>query len=156
MNSLPATVQAASARDGVTLLYLVKQVELAVRSRLEQVTRQAGLSVTQYTALTVLERRPGLTSAELAKNSFVRAQSMSTVTTELVDGRLVSRSPDPAHHRRQLLTVTARGRELLLQLRPAVAEIEVQMVQGFGAEEVDRFRSALRLCRVGLAGDGPH
>ncbi|MEF2977173.1 MarR family winged helix-turn-helix transcriptional regulator [Subtercola sp. YIM 133946] len=142
-------------REAVTLLYLIKQVELAIRARLESVTREAGLTVTQYTALTVLERRPGLTSAELAKNSFVRAQSMSAVTAELLEHGMVTRMRDPSHHRRQLLTVSSTGRDLLVRLRPAVASIEQQMVSALAADDVPDLRRTLHLCRFALAGDAP-
>jgi hypothetical protein len=50
-----------------TLLYVMKQLELAVRSRLDDIVRPAGLTALQYTALTVLERRPDLTSSQLAR-----------------------------------------------------------------------------------------
>ena len=64
-----------AAQSETTLLYLVKRVELAVRSRLDEVLRPGGLTTLQYTALTVLQRHPAsLTSAQLARNSFVTAQ----------------------------------------------------------------------------------
>ena len=74
------------------LLYLVKQVELAVRSHLDDLLRPAGLTALQYTALTVLERHPDLSSAHLARNSFVTAQSMADMITTLEGrGRIHSR-----------------------------------------------------------------
>ena len=48
------------------LLYLVKQVELAVRSHLDNLLRPAGLTALQYTALTVLERHRDMSAAQLA------------------------------------------------------------------------------------------
>ena len=48
----------AHDRD-VTLLYLIKQVELAVKQALDDVVATADLTTLQYTALTVLERHPG-------------------------------------------------------------------------------------------------
>jgi DNA-binding MarR family transcriptional regulator len=119
------------------------------------VTREVGLTVTQYTALTVLERRPGLTSAELAKNSFVRAQSMSAVTTELTETGLVSRTQDPSHQQRQLLTVTAAGHELLDHVRPTVDWIEQQMVSALPQDDIGQFRQALQFCRFALGGGWP-
>jgi DNA-binding MarR family transcriptional regulator len=56
-----------------SLLYAVKQVELAVRARLDEGLRGSGITVPQWTALTVLARREGQTSAELARNAFVSA-----------------------------------------------------------------------------------
>lgn len=48
-----------------------------MRAQLEVILRPAGLTALQYTALTVLERHPDLTSAQLARNSFVTAQAMA-------------------------------------------------------------------------------
>jgi hypothetical protein len=59
------------------LLYLVKQIELAVRSHLDNLLRPAGLTALQYTALTVLERHPDMSAAQFHRNSFVTAQSMA-------------------------------------------------------------------------------
>ena len=67
-----------------SLMYEVKQVELAVRALMDEVLRPAGVTTLQYTALTVLAGRDGLTSAELARNSFVTAQTL------LVDGGVVA------------------------------------------------------------------
>lgn len=151
-----AVVRSPDPGDAVTLLYLIKQVELAVRARLEFVTREVGLTVTQYTALTVLERRPGLTSAELAKNSFVRAQSMAAVTAGLEEQGMISRRRDPSHHRRQQLTVTEQGQRLLERLRPAVARIEDQMVFALAENEIAALRQSLQVCRFALGGGWPH
>ena len=80
MSSAAPSPAPGHERD-VTLLYLIKQVELAVRQALDDVVATADLTTLQYTALTVLERHPGITSAELARNSFVRAQSMAEMVT---------------------------------------------------------------------------
>ena len=48
------------------MLYTVKQVELAVRSHLDDLLKPAGITALQYTALTVLDRRDGISLTELA------------------------------------------------------------------------------------------
>jgi DNA-binding MarR family transcriptional regulator len=140
----------------ITLLYLIKQVELAIRSRLDVAVRNEGLTVVQYTALTVLERHPGLTSAQLAKNSFVRAQTMAQITTELDDRGLISRRIDPANQRRLLLSVTDEGQAILDRLLPLVEGIEKQMVAELPAGDVRHLREALHSCRIALGGARPH
>ena len=75
------------------LLYLVKQVELAVRARLDELLRPDGLTALQYTALTVLERHPDMSVAQLARNSFVTAQSMADMVAAL---KTVASSDDTA------------------------------------------------------------
>ena len=61
------------------LLYLLKRVELAVRARLDEIVRPAGLTAAQYTALTVLERHDDMSSAQLARHSFVTAQAIADI-----------------------------------------------------------------------------
>src|SRR5258708_12047655 len=84
------------------LLYLVKQVELAVRARLDDIFRPIGLTALQYTALTVLERHPDLSSAQLALNSFVTPQSTAAMITTLEAREMTKLHPARAHHPRQL------------------------------------------------------
>ena len=63
---------------GPSLLYMVKRVELAVRSHLDQLLKPAGLTALQYTALTVLERHDHQSAAQLARHSFVTARRWPT------------------------------------------------------------------------------
>ncbi|MEO7123471.1 MAG: MarR family transcriptional regulator [Lacisediminihabitans sp.] len=136
----------------ITLLYLIKQVELAVRSHLDDAVRNAGLTAVQYTALTVLERHPHLTSAELARNSFVRAQTMAQMITVL-DGRgLILRRRDPNSHRQYLLSLTVKGQGVLDSLRTVVHGIEAQMIADMTESQARQLREALYSCRVTLGG----
>ena len=135
-----------------TLLYLMKQVELAIRARLDELMRPAGLTALQYTALTVLERHPDLTSAHLARHSFVTAQTMSNMVTALRGRELIERHRDPSDRRALVLALTAKGHELLEQHRPAVAALEAEMLSGLTATESAGLRQAILACRKALAG----
>src|SRR6202000_529864 len=66
-----------------TLLHMRKQVEVARRAQLDEIFRPIGMTALQYTALTVLERHPDLSSAQLARNSFVTAQTMADMVRAL-------------------------------------------------------------------------
>ncbi|MCW2756289.1 MAG: MarR family transcriptional regulator [Nocardioidaceae bacterium] len=138
------------AERGPTLLYLMKQVELAVRAELEALARPEGLTALQYTALTVLERHPDLTSAHLARLSFVTAQSTADMVTTLLDRGLIERHRDPADRRRLVMALTPDGSRLLQRLRPQVAALEARMLAGVPDEEVSRLRLTLENCRVAL------
>src|ERR1700743_2921644 len=82
------------------LIYMVKQVELVVRARLDEIVRPAGLTTAQYTALSVLERHTDMSSAQLARSSFVTAQSMADLITALEDRKLIERHRDRTDRRR--------------------------------------------------------
>jgi DNA-binding MarR family transcriptional regulator len=133
-----------------TLLYLMKQVELAVRAELDDLARPAGLTALQYTALTVLERHPDLTAAHLARHSFVTGQSMADMVTALLDRGLIERHRDPADRRRLVIALTPAGRRLLDRLRPQVAALQSRMLSPLSDEQASELRHALELCRNAL------
>lgn len=134
-----------------SLLYAVKQVELVVRSRLDDLLRPAGITALQYTALTVLERGQHLTAAQLARNSFVTTQSMSDLVGALERRGLISRERDTTDRRRVMLTLTPAGRQLLAEQAEPVAALEARMVAGLTSDEVETFRAALNRSRAALA-----
>ncbi|MFB7588618.1 MarR family winged helix-turn-helix transcriptional regulator [Streptomyces sp. NPDC056169] len=133
-----------------SLLYSVKQVELATRARLDELLRPSGVTALQYTALTVLERRDGMSSAELARNSFVTPQSMSDLVGALERRGLIARSPDPASRRRHVISLTDEGRALLALHATAVQHLEDEMLAGFTARERTAFRDFLNRARAAL------
>ena len=133
-----------------TLLYLVKQLELSVRARLDELMRPVGLTVLQYTALTVLERHGDISSAQLARNSFVTAQTMADMVLILEERGLIERHRDPDDKRRLLIALTAAGREVLNDRRPHVAAIEKRMTGALSTSDTALLRRFLADCRTGL------
>ena len=139
-----------------TLLYVMKQVELAVRSALDDIVRPDGLTALQYTALTVLERHPNLTSAQLARNSFVTAQAMADMVSALRDLGLIERHRDESDRRRLVLALTDQGRKLLGRYRDQVAALEDRMLVGLTDRQIVQMRESLLSCRAALTGHLPH
>lgn len=141
-----------SIHDGPpSLLYTVKQVELAVRYHLEDLLKPAGITALQYTALTVLERRNSLTVTELAHNSFVKVQSMADLLRPLHDRELIARRADPGHGRRQLISLTEAGQQLLDSYAEQVDLLEQTMVGPLTGDEAHVLRGLLARCRTALA-----
>lgn len=126
-----------------SLLYMVKQVELVVRSHLDELVRPAGITALQYTSLTVLERHDGLSAAQLARDSFVTAQSMADLVRSLENRGLIRRERNPHNRRELLILLTDEGRELLARYTDAVRELEERMVRELSAHQTDQFRQAL-------------
>lgn len=137
-------------RNAPSLLYAIKQVELAVRSHLDDLLRPAGLTTTQYTALTVLERRDGMSAAQLARNSFVTAQSMQDVVSALLAQELIVRRPDPTNRRRLLIIITDKGRKILDDLTEPVYALDRRMTQALDDAGRDSLRQGLDACRAAL------
>lgn len=140
-------------RDGEpTYLYRIKQLELSIRVRLDHILRSSKITVVQYTALTVLRNRDGLTSAQLARRSFVTPQSMSDVVVTLADRGLILRRDDPANSSRRLLFLSGRGLTLLRHLDGPVREIEDQMMAALSSSDQNQFRRSLESCYKSLNG----
>ena len=138
-----------------TLLYIMKQVELAVRARLDDIFRPIGMTALQYTALTVLERHPNMSTAQLARNSFVTQQTMTDMVTALEQHGLIERHRDPSDRRRMVLALTEAGRDLLDRYRPVVSDLEAEMLGGLSRPETEELRRSLLSCRAALAGHPP-
>lgn len=137
-----------------SLLYVVKQVELSVRAHLDEVLRPTGLTTPQYTALTVLARRSGMSSAELARASFVTPQTMGDLVTTLERRGAVVRTPDPNGGRRRQIALATHGRRLLADVADAVAGLERQMLADLDETEQGALRHFLNRCREALT-DAP-
>ncbi|MFG3288398.1 MarR family winged helix-turn-helix transcriptional regulator [Streptomyces sp. NPDC048179] len=130
-------------KTGPSLLYMVKQVELVVRSRLDELVKPAGITALQYTALTVLERHDGLSAAQLARDSFVTAQSMADLVRSLESRGLIRRERNPRNRRELLILLTDSARELLAGVAGPVRELEERMVRELTAHQEEQFRQAL-------------
>ena len=133
------------------LLYMVKQVELVVRARIDEIVRPVGLTATQYTALTVLERHDDLSSAQLARNSFVTAQSMADMINALEGRRLIERHRDKSDRRRLVVALTDEGREMLDRCRDDIAALEATMLSGLSAAQTKALRTSLGTCHANLS-----
>src|SRR5882757_2820623 len=118
-----------------SLLYLVKRVELVVRARLDELLKPAGVTALQYTALTVLERHDGRTAAQLARDSFVTAQSIADLVRSLEGRGLIRRERNPRNRRELLILLTEEGRELLAGCAEPVRELEERMVAQLTAHQ---------------------
>ncbi|MEU2624047.1 MarR family transcriptional regulator [Streptomyces sp. NPDC007157] len=126
-----------------SLLYMVKQLELVVRSHLDELVKPAGITALQYTALTVLERHDGLSAAQLARDSFVTAQSMADLVRSLESRGLIRRERNPHNRRELLILLTDEARELLAGVAGPVRELEERMVRELTAHQEEQFRQTL-------------
>jgi DNA-binding MarR family transcriptional regulator len=72
-----------------------------------------GLTLSQLEVLGDTSRSGVTTPAEIAARLQVRVQSLTDSINELESRGLLSRRPDPADRRRQLVEITADGRRLL-------------------------------------------
>lgn len=108
--------------------YRLKRTAAALRGAMDKALREHGLTVPQYACLELLDQRPGLSNAELARGTFVTRQSMNVVLRGLQDADLISRPATTDHGRALPAHLTDEGRDRLDAARAAVYAIERRMV----------------------------
>ena len=111
-----------------TLVYLVGRVSQGVRRELRRRLEPFGLSVPELTALSVLQRRPGLSNAQLARRSMITPQSMNDVVAALERRGLMERRGDPAHRGILRARLTPAGRRLLRAVEPVVEGLQEEVL----------------------------
>jgi DNA-binding MarR family transcriptional regulator len=134
------------AAERPRLTYLIGRLERVVRRKIAEAVKPLGLSVAQYTTLSVLRVRGQLSNAQLASRAFITPQAMNEVVQSLEAQKLVTRRPDPSHGRIVQLTLTAKGTEVLQSCDTAVRALERSMLANFSEDARETLRQSLALC----------
>ena len=124
-------------------LYLIRRVQLLTYARLEQALAEFGLTVAQYTLLSLLAQRTGMSAAQLSRRFAVTPQSMTEIITALEKKRLIRRQSAPANRRILLVSLTAAGRTLTERCEAVVDRVEAELLAALSAPELAAFRRAL-------------
>jgi DNA-binding MarR family transcriptional regulator len=130
-------------RAAPRLTYLIKRVEMVERARMEDVLRPFAVTLNQYTALSILERRGGLSSAQLARRHFVTPQAMNQLVALLERDGLVRRAPDPVNRKILRAWLTDHGEHTLAVCHRAVEALEEQMLAVLSVRQTEEFRRSL-------------
>ncbi len=137
---------------GEAVGYVLKQAATALRSAMDTELRPLGLTVPQYACLEVLDQRPGLSSAELARATFVTRQSMNLVLRGLAQRGLLTRAAVADRGKALPTELTATGRAQLRAASVAVRAIEKKMLAPLTPSAQERLLADLSACVAALAG----
>jgi DNA-binding MarR family transcriptional regulator len=112
----------AGEDNHVNALVLAENLRVAVGKFVRSVKTQANTPTTsQSETLSLLDREGPLSVAELADRRSVKHQSMRLVAAQLEAEELISKMPNPADGRSQLLSITDKGEKVLSRAREARA-----------------------------------
>lgn len=118
--------------DAPLLSYIIGRLDRAIRNRLLEILAPLELSIPQFTTLSVLKRRPGLSNAQLARRALILPQSMIQVIAALERRQLVERAPDPAHNRILQTRLTTAGLVLVQRAEAATRDFESGLIEAVG------------------------
>ncbi|SIO68245.1 transcriptional regulator, MarR family [Burkholderia sp. GAS332] len=131
----PAEPTAArTRRPHLRLAYVIGSLDRILRRRMTDALAPLGLTLAQFTALSVLDAKGQASNAQVAERSFITPQSANEVMNAMASRNWVSREPDPTHGRIVLLQLTDEGRAVLRECEQAVKAIEKQMMEGIELE----------------------
>lgn len=136
--------------DPPRLTYLVARLERGVRVFVDDAARRHNLTTPQYTTLSVLARRSGLSSAQLARRAFVTPQAMNQIVNELEEQGLIRRTPSPEHRRILRSSLTQKGNRALAACDGDVDVLEASLVRGLGNAQLSTLRMLLAKCTDAL------
>jgi DNA-binding MarR family transcriptional regulator len=108
--------------------YKLKQTQHSLRLHMDEALRTLDLTTPQYAVLAQLELRSGISNADLARASFITAQSMHGIVTNLEKNNLVKRKHDPQHGRILCTELTKQGMKVVQQAHKVIRKVEATMI----------------------------
>ncbi|HSS39381.1 MAG TPA: MarR family transcriptional regulator [Polyangia bacterium] len=144
-------------KGGVTtepgVSYAIGRLHQLVFAAVSERVARHGLTALQFTTLSVLNRHGvPLSNSQLARRSFMTAQSMHEVIHRLEQDGLIARSPHPNHGRKLPATLTAKGHRVVVACEKAVAEFEKTMLKGLSRADRSGFLRMLKSAVQNLDG----
>ena len=116
--------------------YLLGQAWHTMRNTMDVALRAHGLNMPQYAVLSVLERDPGASGADLARACGTTPQAMNGVLATLEREGLIERRPHPTHGRILQVRLTERGAERLAAATPRVRALEAVIERDIDPDEL--------------------
>jgi len=133
--------------------YAIARLHQLVFSSISELAARHGLTALQFTTLSVLNRHgTPLSSSQLARRSFMTAQSMHEVIHRLEQEGLIERAPHPEHGRKLPASLTAKGRRVLAACEAAVVDFEATMLHGFSKSDRATFLQIVKSAVQNLGG----
>lgn len=123
--------------------FLVNRAATAMITAAAAEFEPRGLTVPKWRVLFLLWERESCSFAECMELASIGAPTFSRLTAKLERERLIVRTRDPEDTRALVLTITAKGRDLIESLMPVAISSEKLYLSGVTAAERTALRSAL-------------
>ena len=128
----------------VTLTFLLDKIARVNAQRLTQRLTDLGITPRQVGLLTAAETLTSPSQADLGAWLGIGPSAVVAIVDELESLGAVTRSADATNRRRQIITITATGRQLLSEATRRAGELDRDLLVGLPAELGEAFGTALR------------
>ncbi len=133
------------------IAYLIGRLDRALKRQFRLILEPLGLTLGQYTALSVFYRNGTLSNAKLAESIMVSPQAANELVKIMDENGWIVRHPDPHHGRIINISLTAEGKKLLKLSNKAATNLEHHMLSDLSSDEIidihAQLKSALRLLK---------
>ena len=103
-----------------------------------------GLRGYHFRLLAALDQYGPSSQAELGRGTGIDRSDVVAALNELVEGGLARREPDPADGRRNVVTITSRGRSTLERLDAVVDDVQDRRARAAHADRAHDLRATAR------------
>ncbi|WP_447506548.1 MarR family winged helix-turn-helix transcriptional regulator [Acinetobacter oleivorans] len=115
--------------DEPKLSYMIARVDRIISKHLTEHLKELEITLSQFTALSVLASKSNVSNAKLAERSFIKPQSANKILQDLLVNGWIEKKPDPTHGRRILITLTESGVDKLNKCNEVVLKVEEKMLE---------------------------
>ena len=131
-------------RDYLTCM--MSQLTHAMEHAMASTAKELNLTLLQLAALAELNHDASLSTADLARLTFVTPQNMSLTVSKLAAGGYLTRKPHPTNARIKRLVLTPRGAKVLRRAVARAVLIEREMFSALSARDKSGLKTQLRAC----------
>ena len=146
------TAETTPARLTAKPTWLISQTAAHAHRLLAATFTAAGTRGYHYRLLAALQEFGPASQASLGRRSGIDRSDVVAALNELGRRGLVERTPDPADHRRNIVTITPAGAACLDQLENLVAGVQDELLAPLSPEDRDQLVRLLSRVLVHHAG----
>ena len=136
--------------ESPTLGFLLHEVARLLRKRFEQISRQSGLTRSQWQALAYLDQNEGINQSGLAELLDVEPITLSRILDKLEACELIERHPHPSDRRVRILRLAPAGRLKLMQARKLGEIARREALSGLSEAEGLHLMETLKVLKFNL------
>ncbi len=130
---------------GQSVGYRLRRAQLAIFAKVTQDLKEMELRPGQLGVLTLIERNPGITQAEVCVALGIQRANLVTLINALEERRVVERQAVAEDRRSNALVLTTEGRRLLRKATDAHRNVEAAITRKLGAGGRDQLLRLLNL-----------
>jgi DNA-binding MarR family transcriptional regulator len=135
----------SSYRHDAHLGYLLKHVQLRYFELSAAVLAPLGVNGREAAVLRAIDDTNALSQGEIARRMDVDRTTMVALIDDLQEKGLVERCQDPQDRRKNVVELTAAGRDTVRRAADLAAEAERTFLRRLSAADAEQFRKTLRV-----------